>query len=50
MDLFTSSLERLGNPWTSHIQRQPPFKDETAVSVSRKEAVARMDAFIGPKH
>jgi hypothetical protein len=48
--LFTSSLEQLGIPWTSHIQRQPPFKDKTAISVSRKEAVARMDAFVGPKH
>ncbi|WP_150253246.1 helix-turn-helix domain-containing protein [Nocardiopsis deserti] len=50
VNLFTSSLDQLSIPWTSHIQHQPPFKDKTAISVSRKEAVARMDAFVGPKY
>lgn len=48
--LLTDTLDRLGIPWKRHTSPRPPRRDKIVVSVSRKEAVARMDAFIGPKY
>ncbi|OOC54731.1 MULTISPECIES: helix-turn-helix domain-containing protein [Nocardiopsis] len=48
--LFTTALDRLNIPWKSHTRVRPPFQDQTIISVSKKAAVARMDAFVGPKY
>ncbi len=48
--LMTATLDRLEIPWKSHTKRQPGVLSQAAVSISRKAAVARMDAFVGPKY
>lgn len=48
--LFTDALDRLGIPWKAHVKRQPDVLSQRAISTSRKAAVARMDAFVGPKY
>ena len=48
--LLTAALDRLGIPWKSHIKRPEPHNEQVAISISRKAAVARMDAFVGPKY
>ena len=49
--LLTDALDRLGVTWKAHVsKREPRFRDAHVVSVSRKEAVARMDSFVGPKY
>jgi hypothetical protein len=40
--LFTDALDRLGIPWKRMNHKN--------VSVARKEAVARLDEFVGPKY
>ncbi|MEV4002819.1 helix-turn-helix domain-containing protein [Actinomadura sp. NPDC049753] len=40
--LFTGALDRLGVAWTQMNAKN--------ISVARREAVARLDAFVGPKH
>ncbi|MFE3457187.1 transcriptional regulator [Nocardiopsis aegyptia] len=51
IDLLTGALDRLDIAWKSHIRKlEPRYRDTTVVSVSRKEAVARMDSFVGPKY
>lgn len=47
--LFTDALDRLGIPWKRHLKRPEAHKDQDTVSISRQEAVARMDSFIGAK-
>ncbi|NYJ33231.1 hypothetical protein HNR10_001112 [Nocardiopsis aegyptia] len=47
---LTSALDRLGIAWKSHTKATAGCSDQTVVSVSRKEAVARMDSFVGPKY
>ncbi|WP_433324850.1 helix-turn-helix domain-containing protein [Spirillospora sp. CA-294931] len=41
-DLFTEALDRLGIAWKQNNPRH--------ISVARREAVARLDEFVGPKH
>ncbi|MBE2997288.1 transcriptional regulator [Nocardiopsis sp. HNM0947] len=48
--LFTDALDRLGIPWKAHVKRQPSVLSQRAISISRKDAVARMDTFVGPKY
>lgn len=50
VELLTAALDRLGIEWKSHIRPQPPYRDQTIISVSKRAAVARMDGFVGPKH
>lgn len=40
--LFTDALDRLGIAWTQSNAR--------VISVARREAVARLDEFVGPKY
>ncbi|MFI6576507.1 transposase [Nocardiopsis sp. NPDC050513] len=48
--LLTATLDRLDVAWRSHVKVQTGIHDQTVVSISRKDAVARMDAFVGPKY
>lgn len=48
--LFTGALDRLDIPWKVHAKKRKPYKDTHVVSISRKDAVARMDSFVGPKY
>ncbi|RKS09769.1 Homeodomain-like domain-containing protein [Nocardiopsis sp. Huas11] len=48
--LLTSTLDGLGVAWRSHVKRTSGSSDQTVVSVSRRDAVARMDSFVGPKY
>lgn len=49
--LLTDALDWLNIPWKSQIsKREPRYRNATVVSVSRREAVARMDDFVGPKY
>ncbi|WP_236574735.1 LAGLIDADG family homing endonuclease [Nocardiopsis sp. FR26] len=50
--LLTGALDHLGIPWKRQIRRQAPGRgrDRIVVSVARRGAVARMDAFVGPKY
>jgi hypothetical protein len=41
LELFTVALDELGIPWTR--------STKYVVSIYRKAAVARLDAFVGPK-
>ncbi|MFD6953443.1 hypothetical protein A6A08_09955 [Nocardiopsis sp. TSRI0078] len=50
VDLFTAALDHLGIPWKRHVNPRPRIRDRIVVSVSRRAAVARMDAFVGPKY
>ena len=51
IDIFTQALDGLDITWKIHVnKREPVHRDTHVVSISRKEAVARMDAFVGPKH
>ncbi|SIO85424.1 helix-turn-helix domain-containing protein [Nocardiopsis sp. JB363] len=51
IDICTRTLDRLGIAWKIHVNKlEPVHRDTHVVSISRKEAVARMDAFVGPKH
>jgi hypothetical protein len=50
VDLLTHSLDLLEISWKSRVAPKPPHKDAIIVSVAQKEAVARMDAFVGPKY
>jgi len=50
VDLLTSALDRLGIQWKCHTKSQPPYRDQTVVSVSTRAAVARMDEFVGAKY
>jgi hypothetical protein len=40
--MLTDALDRLGIEWTQMNARN--------ISVARREAVARLDGFVGPKH
>jgi hypothetical protein len=42
MRLFTDSLDRLGIAWKQ--------SNRNNISVAKKEAVARLDEFVGPKY
>ncbi len=49
--LFTEALDRLEIPWKVHTKKRgKSYKDTYVVSVSQREAVARMDSFVGPKY
>ena len=49
--LFTDALDRLDIPWKVHAtKRGKSYKDAYVVSVSQREAVMRMDSFVGPKY
>jgi hypothetical protein len=49
--LFTDALDLLGIAWKSHVNRnEPRYRDTTIVSISRRDAVARLDSFVGPKY
>ncbi|MEU3020348.1 helix-turn-helix transcriptional regulator [Nocardiopsis sp. NPDC007018] len=49
--VFTDALDRLDIAWKIHVIRQEPrYRDKYVVSVSQRDAVARMDAFVGPKY
>lgn len=49
--LFTEALVRLDIPWKVHAKkRKKSYKDTNVVSVSTRDAVARMDEFVGPKY
>ena len=48
--LFTDAADRLGIPWKAHVKRQPSVLSQRAISISRRDAVARMDTFVGPKY
>ncbi|MFE9241968.1 transcriptional regulator [Nocardiopsis sp. NPDC006938] len=49
--ILTRGLDRLDIAWKVHVIKQEPrYRDRHVVSVSRKDAVARMDAFVGPKY
>jgi hypothetical protein len=49
--LLTGALDRLGIAWKSHARkREPLHRDITVVSISRRDAVARLDSFVGPKY
>lgn len=49
--LFTEALDRLDIAWKVHVsRREPRYRDKHVVSVSQRDAVARMDAFVGPKY
>ncbi|WP_179811815.1 transcriptional regulator [Nocardiopsis sinuspersici] len=50
VDLLTHALDLLEIPWKSRVAPKPPHKDYIAVSIAQKTAVARMDAFVGPKY
>lgn len=47
--LFTASLDRLDIPWKCRTKPNPPHQDVLVVSIARKDAVARLDRFVGPK-
>ncbi|MFL1376348.1 MULTISPECIES: transcriptional regulator [unclassified Nocardiopsis] len=47
--LLTAALDLLGIPWKSRIQRRPPHQDKIIIAVATKDAVARLDEFVGPK-
>ncbi|MDE3720329.1 transcriptional regulator [Nocardiopsis sp. N85] len=49
VDLFTDALDLLEIPWRVRVQRRPPHRDKISVSVARRDAVARLDTFVGPK-
>ncbi|GAA2408214.1 hypothetical protein GCM10010191_15880 [Actinomadura vinacea] len=40
--LFTDALDRLGIPWTQMNRKN--------ISIAKRDAVARLDEFVGPKH
>jgi hypothetical protein len=49
--LFTEALDRLNIFWKVHAtERGKPYKDTYVVSVSTRDAVARLDEFVGPKY
>lgn len=49
--LLTGTLDLLAIAWKSHvIKNEPRYRDATVVSVSRRDAVARMDSFVGTKY
>ncbi|MFE1102588.1 transcriptional regulator [Nocardiopsis alba] len=51
VELFTEALDRLGIAWKRHVQRrEEPRRDLHVVSVSKRDAVARMDGFVGHKY
>ncbi|WP_306369143.1 transcriptional regulator [Nocardiopsis sp. CC223A] len=49
VDLLTAALDLLNIPWKVRVQRRSPHQDKIVVSIARKEAVARLDEFVGPK-
>ncbi|MBE2997287.1 helix-turn-helix domain-containing protein [Nocardiopsis sp. HNM0947] len=50
VDILLRALDRLNIDWKLHVsKREPVYQDAYIVSISRKEAVARMDSFIGAK-
>ncbi|MFD6094804.1 transposase [Nocardiopsis flavescens] len=49
VNLMTDALDLLGVPWTERVQRRPPHQDRITVSVARRDAVARLDGFVGAK-
>ncbi|SHJ25200.1 hypothetical protein SAMN05421803_104291 [Nocardiopsis flavescens] len=49
VNLMTDALDLLGVPWTERVQRRPPHQDRITVSVARRDAVARLDEFVGAK-
>lgn len=50
--LFTDALDRLDIAWTVHVnkRRDPRHRDAHIVSISRKDAVAKMERIVGPKY
>ncbi|WP_460748534.1 transposase [Nocardiopsis oceani] len=49
--LFTDALDRLDIPWKVHSSKvKGTHRYKHVVSVSQRDAVARMDAFVGPKY
>lgn len=49
--LYTEALDRLEIPQKAHSsERKENRRDKHVVSVSRREAVARMDEFVGPEY
>lgn len=50
--LLTTTLDQLGVAWKAQVRKpsEPRRKDIHVISIARGEAVARMDAFVGPKH
>ncbi|GHC88037.1 hypothetical protein GCM10007079_32690 [Nocardiopsis terrae] len=49
--LCTEALDQLDIPWKVHTSKgKGTHQDKHVVSISRKEAVARMDSFVGPKY
>ncbi|MFB8767448.1 transcriptional regulator [Nocardiopsis alba] len=49
--LFTHALDRLDIAWRAHVsRREPRHRNAHIVSISRRDAVARMDDFVGPKY
>ena len=51
IDILTRALDELSIAWKIHVsKREPVHKDAYIVSISRRDAVARMDSFVGPKY
>lgn len=50
--LLTHALDRVGVTWRHHLTRhdKKAWQDQHVISISRKDAVARMDSFVGPKY
>lgn len=50
--LLTTTLDRLGVTWRAQVRKpsDPRRRNMHVISVSRRDAVARMDAFVGPKY
>ncbi|MEU3022897.1 LAGLIDADG family homing endonuclease [Nocardiopsis alba] len=51
IDILTHALDRLDIAWKIHVnKRMPRYRDAHIVSISRRNAVARLDDFVGPKY
>ncbi|MGW5875915.1 LAGLIDADG family homing endonuclease [Nocardiopsis terrae] len=49
--ILNRALDRLDIPWEVHTSKgKGTHQDKHVVSISRKDAVARMDEFVGPKY
>ncbi|GAA1071433.1 hypothetical protein GCM10009642_00750 [Nocardiopsis metallicus] len=51
IEIFTRALDRLGIAWKIHVnKRELPLRNAQIVSISRKDAVAKMERIVGPKY
>lgn len=52
VDAEPQALDRLGVAWRTQVRKrsEPRHRETHVISISRREAVARMDSFVGPKY